>query len=87
MAPLAGVKGSEGTQKENGVMGSLSIIIIVVLLFMIVCYFNGEGVAIGKAENYPPLIIDPYAVFPLQLAFHPLEPVAWKDHQVLYFPG
>ena len=54
---------------------------------MIVCYFNAEGVAFGKAEKDPPLVIDAYAVFPFHLAFHPLEPVAWKDNQVLYFPG
>jgi hypothetical protein len=50
---------------------------------MVINDLDVVDISLSPGEANPPLVIDPDTMLPLAVAFQGLEPVAWRDLQVL----
>jgi hypothetical protein len=50
---------------------------------MVINDLDVVDISLSPGEASPPLVIDPATMLPLAVAFQGLEPVAWRDLQVL----
>jgi len=54
---------------------------------MIIHDFYVIGITIDPFEAYPPLIVDPDAVLPCPVAAKLLQPVGWRDAEIVQCDG